>query len=81
MVVEIKPRRGQSDRLKAGPHIDRVRAVQGIKRGLADVKAGRTTPAREVFAGLTHRSFAAREGGLDFFSSASATIGSRVSSE
>ena len=30
--------------------LDRVEAVEGIQRGLADVKAGRTKPARQVFA-------------------------------
>ena len=28
---------------------DRVGAIEGILRGLADLKAGRTNPAREVF--------------------------------
>ena len=29
--------------------LDRVEAVEGIQRGLADVKAGRTKSARQVF--------------------------------
>ena len=29
--------------------LDRVEAIEGIQRGLADVKAGRTRPARQVF--------------------------------
>ena len=29
--------------------LDRVEAIEGIQRGLADVKAGRTQPARRVF--------------------------------
>jgi hypothetical protein len=52
MVVEIKPRRGQTDRVKAGRPFDHVRSAEGIKRGLAGVKAGRTTPARDVCARL-----------------------------
>ena len=32
--------------------LDRVEAIEGIQRGLADVKAGRTRPARKVFARL-----------------------------
>jgi PHD/YefM family antitoxin component YafN of YafNO toxin-antitoxin module len=30
--------------------LDRVEAIEGIRQGLADVKAGRTRPARQVFA-------------------------------
>ena len=29
--------------------LDRVEAIEAIQRGLADVKAGRTRPARQVF--------------------------------
>ena len=29
--------------------IDRVETIEGIQRGLADVKAGRTKPAKQVF--------------------------------
>jgi prevent-host-death family protein len=29
--------------------LERVDAIEGIQRGLADVKAGRTAPARKVF--------------------------------
>jgi hypothetical protein len=29
--------------------LDRVEAIEGIQRGLADAKAGRTKPARQVF--------------------------------
>jgi len=29
--------------------LDRVEAIEGIQRGLADVKAGRTRPARQAF--------------------------------
>ena len=29
--------------------LDRVETIEGIQRGLADVKAGRTKPARHVF--------------------------------
>ncbi len=29
--------------------LERVETVEGIQRGLADVKAGRTAPARKVF--------------------------------
>jgi hypothetical protein len=32
--------------------LDRVEAIEGIQQGLADVKARRTKPAREVFARL-----------------------------
>jgi prevent-host-death family protein len=35
--------------------LDRVEAIEGIQRGLADVKAGRTKPARQVFARLRHK--------------------------
>jgi hypothetical protein len=39
--------------------LDRVEAIEGIQRGLADVKAGRTKPARQVFiacaASMAHR--------------------------
>jgi prevent-host-death family protein len=35
--------------------LDRVEAVEGIQRGLADVKAGRTKPARQVFARLRRK--------------------------
>ena len=34
---------------------DRVGAIEGILRGLADVKAGRTKPAREVFDWLRRK--------------------------
>ena len=36
----------------AGAHqalLDRVETIEGIQRGLADVKAGRTKPAKQVF--------------------------------
>jgi hypothetical protein len=29
--------------------LDRIDTIEGIQRGLADVKARRTTPARQVF--------------------------------
>jgi hypothetical protein len=32
--------------------LDRVEATEGIQRGLADVNAGRTKPASQVFARL-----------------------------
>jgi PHD/YefM family antitoxin component YafN of YafNO toxin-antitoxin module len=32
--------------------LDRLETVEAIQRGLADVKAGRTKPARRVFARL-----------------------------
>lgn len=35
--------------------LDRVEAIEGIQRGLADVKAGRTKPARLVFARLRRK--------------------------
>ena len=35
--------------------LDRVEAIEGIQRGLADVKAGRTKPAPRVFAGLRRK--------------------------
>jgi hypothetical protein len=35
--------------------LDRVEAIEGIQRGLADVKAGRTKPARRVFARLRRK--------------------------
>ena len=35
--------------------LDRVEAIEGIQRGLADVKAGRTKPARQVFALLRRK--------------------------
>jgi len=35
--------------------LDRVEAVEGIQRGLADVKAGRTRPARQAFARLRRK--------------------------
>ena len=35
--------------------LDRVEAMEGIQRGLADVKAGRTKPARQVFARLRRK--------------------------
>lgn len=34
--------------------LDRVETLEGIRRGVADVKAGRTKPAQQVFARL-HR--------------------------
>jgi len=34
---------------------DRVEAIEGIQRGLADVKAGRTKPPRQVFARLRRK--------------------------
>ena len=34
---------------------DRVGAIEGILRGLADVKAGRTKPARQVFDRLRRK--------------------------
>ena len=33
----------------------RVEAIEGIQRGLADVKAGRTKPARQVFSRLRRK--------------------------
>jgi PHD/YefM family antitoxin component YafN of YafNO toxin-antitoxin module len=35
--------------------LDRVEAIEGIQRGLADVKAGHTKPARQVFARLRRK--------------------------
>ncbi len=35
--------------------LDRVEAIEGIQRGLAEVKAGRTGPARKVFARLRRK--------------------------
>lgn len=35
--------------------LERVEAIEGIQRGLADVKAGRTKPAREVFNRLRRK--------------------------
>ena len=35
--------------------LDRVETIEGIQRGLADVKAGRTKPARQVFARLRRK--------------------------
>jgi prevent-host-death family protein len=35
--------------------LDRVEAMEGIQQGLADVKAGRTKPARQVFARLRRK--------------------------
>ena len=35
--------------------LDRVEAIEGIQRGLADVKAGRTRAARKVFARLRRK--------------------------
>lgn len=35
--------------------LDRVEAIEGIQRGLADVKARRTNPARQVFARLRRK--------------------------
>jgi prevent-host-death family protein len=35
--------------------LDRVETVEGIQRGLADVKAGRTKPAKQVFDQLRRK--------------------------
>jgi hypothetical protein len=35
--------------------LDRVQAIEGLHRGLSDVKAGRTKPAREVFNRLRRK--------------------------
>ena len=35
--------------------LDRVEAIEGIQRGRADVRAGRTKPARQVFNGLRRK--------------------------
>jgi predicted transcriptional regulator len=35
--------------------LDRVEIIEGIRRGLADVKAGRTKPVREVFKRLRRK--------------------------
>jgi hypothetical protein len=35
--------------------LDRVKAIEGIQRGVADVKAGRIKPARQVFARLRRK--------------------------
>ena len=35
--------------------LDRVEAIEGIQRGLADVKTDRTKPARRVFARLRRK--------------------------
>ncbi len=37
--------------------LDRVEAIEGIQRGLEDVKAGRTKPASQVFARPKRRNF------------------------
>ena len=34
---------------------DRVEAIEALQRGFADVKAGRTKPARDVFARLRRK--------------------------
>src|SRR4029434_10887444 len=48
-----------SSSIENGSHektlLDRVEAIEGIQRGLADVKAGRTKPARQVFARLRRK--------------------------
>lgn len=35
--------------------LDRVEAIEGIQQGLADVKAGQTKPARQVFPRLRRK--------------------------
>lgn len=35
--------------------LDRVEAIEPLRQGLADVKAGRTKPARQVFARLRRK--------------------------
>lgn len=35
--------------------LDRMETIEGTQRGLADVKAGRTKPAREVFKRLRRK--------------------------
>ena len=35
--------------------LDRVEAIEGIQRGLADVKAGHAKPARQAFARLRRK--------------------------
>jgi len=35
--------------------VDRLESIEGIRRGLGDVKAGRTKPAREVFDRLRRK--------------------------
>jgi hypothetical protein len=35
--------------------LDRVQAIEEIQRGLADVKVGRTKPARQVFGRLRRK--------------------------
>lgn len=35
--------------------LDRIEAIEGIQRGLADVTAGRTKPARQVFDRLRRK--------------------------
>ncbi len=35
--------------------LDRVEALEGIQRGVADVKAGRTKPAQQVFDKLRRK--------------------------
>jgi prevent-host-death family protein len=35
--------------------LDRIEAIEGIQRGLEDVRAGRTKPARQVFDRLRRR--------------------------
>ena len=35
--------------------LDRIETIEGIQRGLADVKAGRTKPARKVFDRLRRK--------------------------
>lgn len=37
------------------PLLDSTEALEGIQRGLVDVKAGRTEPARQVFARLRRK--------------------------
>jgi hypothetical protein len=43
--------------------LDRVEAIEAIQRGLADVKAGRTKPARQAFARLPRQSRPRRDSG------------------
>ncbi|MDH4066864.1 MAG: type II toxin-antitoxin system Phd/YefM family antitoxin [Acidobacteriota bacterium] len=35
--------------------LDRVETIEGLRRGLADVKAGRTKPAKQVFGRLRRK--------------------------
>ena len=48
-------RKADQDAEAYQPLLDWVEAIEGIQRGFADVKAGRTDPARQVFARLRRK--------------------------